>query len=123
MCNSVRGPWQRVVTSARKIGVAVVGALVVGIGIAMIVLPGPAFVVIPLGLWLLATEFVWAQRCFQKVRRFVENRFGPEPGAATRQRKGPIAALERALMRWCSTRTASDPNARPSPPESQTGKP
>ena len=34
----------------------------------MVVLPGPAIVVIPLGLAILATEFVWARRLLQKAR-------------------------------------------------------
>jgi len=38
------------------------------IGIALIVLPGPAFIVIPIGLAILATEFLWAKRWLQKAR-------------------------------------------------------
>lgn len=34
----------------------------------MIVLPGPAFVVIPLALGILATEFVWARKLLQRIR-------------------------------------------------------
>ena len=45
---------------ARKVAVAVIGSTVLLFGIALIVLPGPAFVVIPLGLAILATEFLWA---------------------------------------------------------------
>jgi tellurite resistance protein TerC len=37
-------------------------------GIAMIVLPGPAFVFIPAGLAMLATEFLWARKLLQKVK-------------------------------------------------------
>ena len=51
--------------------VAVVGMTVLGLGIAMIVLPGPAIVVIPLGLALLATEFLWARRILRKARNMV----------------------------------------------------
>ena len=50
----------------RRVVVGVVGGTVVLLGLAMIVLPGPAFIVIPLGLALLGTEFVWARRCIQK---------------------------------------------------------
>ena len=39
----------------------VVGFTLLGAGIAMLVLPGPAFVVIPIGLALLSLEFAWAQ--------------------------------------------------------------
>jgi tellurite resistance protein TerC len=54
---------------ARKVAVAVIGSTVVALGIALIVLPGPAFVVIPLGLAILATEFLWARRLLRRVRQ------------------------------------------------------
>ena len=53
----------------RRVIVSVVGATVVLIGIALLVLPGPAFVVIPVGLAILATEYAWARRWLRKVRR------------------------------------------------------
>jgi hypothetical protein len=34
----------------------------------MIVLPGPAVVVIPLGLAILATEFIWAKKLLDAVK-------------------------------------------------------
>lgn len=40
----------------------VVGFTLLGAGVAMLVLPGPAFVVIPVGLALLSLEFAWAER-------------------------------------------------------------
>jgi hypothetical protein len=45
-----------------------VGGTVVTLGLAMIVLPGPALVVIPLGLAILATQFLWARRLLRRVR-------------------------------------------------------
>ena len=48
--------------------VAVIGVTVLAIGVAMIVLPGPAIVVIPLGLGILATEFVWARSLLNKTK-------------------------------------------------------
>lgn len=53
----------------RRVIVSVVGATVLLIGIALLVLPGPAFIVIPLGLAILATEYAWARRWLKKVRR------------------------------------------------------
>ena len=38
------------------------------IGICMIVLPGPAIVVIPAGLAILGIEFAWARMMLKKVR-------------------------------------------------------
>jgi uncharacterized protein (TIGR02611 family) len=54
---------------ARKIVVAVFGSTVLAVGIALIVLPGPAFVVIPLGLAILGTEFLWARRLLRRVKQ------------------------------------------------------
>jgi uncharacterized protein (TIGR02611 family) len=53
---------------SRKIGVALAGGGVLVLGVALIVLPGPAIVVIPLGLALLATEFPWAARLLRYLK-------------------------------------------------------
>ena len=54
---------------ARRLIVVVVGFTVLLIGLALIVLPGPAFVVIPIGLAILATEFVWARKLLHRIKR------------------------------------------------------
>ena len=62
----------------RRIVVAIVGFTVLLVGVAMIVLPGPAIIIIPAGLAILATEFVWAQRLLAKAKDYFEkgkNRF------------------------------------------------
>jgi tellurite resistance protein TerC len=56
----------------RKVVVALLGGTVLAIGVALIVLPGPAIVVIPIGLAILATEFVWARRWLAKAREFIK---------------------------------------------------
>jgi tellurite resistance protein TerC len=53
---------------ARRIAIAIVGFTVLIIGIAMIVLPGPAFIVIPVGLGILGLEFAWARHWLHKVK-------------------------------------------------------
>jgi uncharacterized protein (TIGR02611 family) len=58
---------------ARRVIVSVVGATVLLIGIALLVLPGPALIVIPLGLAILATEYAWARRWLRKVRQMASN--------------------------------------------------
>jgi len=57
---------------ARKLVVAVIGMTVLLIGIVMMVAPGPAFIVIPCGLAILATEFVWAKRLLDYAKRRVQ---------------------------------------------------
>ena len=52
----------------RRIAVAFAGGIVLAVGVLMLVLPGPAVVVIPAGLAILATEFLWARRLLHRVR-------------------------------------------------------
>lgn len=54
---------------AKRIVIVVIGGTVTLFGIALIVLPGPAFIVIPIGLSILATEFLWAKRWLEKARQ------------------------------------------------------
>lgn len=54
---------------AKRVVVIVVGFTVLVLGIVLIVLPGPATLVIPLGLAILATEFVWARRLLVRFKR------------------------------------------------------
>jgi tellurite resistance protein TerC len=53
---------------ARRIAIAVVGGSVLLVGVAMLVLPGPAIVVIPLGLGILSVEFAWARHWLHQIR-------------------------------------------------------
>ncbi|HYM58781.1 MAG TPA: PGPGW domain-containing protein [Solirubrobacteraceae bacterium] len=46
---------------------ALAGTIVTLTGLALLVLPGPAFVVIPIGLAMLAMEFAWAERWLEKA--------------------------------------------------------
>ena len=61
----------------RKLIWSVVGITVLLIGIVMIVLPGPAVVVIPIGLAILASEYAWARRVVRRGRVFVGRRVKP----------------------------------------------
>lgn len=53
----------------RRIWRSIIGFTVLGIGVALIVLPGPAIVVIPIGLAILATEYAWARRYLSKFKQ------------------------------------------------------
>jgi hypothetical protein len=66
----------------RKLMIALFGGTVVLIGIAMIVLPGPAFIVIPAGLAILATEFAWAGRACRRARAMIAKARGQKTGEA-----------------------------------------
>lgn len=62
-------PWASACGAARKLVITVAGAVVLASGIALLVLPGPAFVVIPTGLAILGLEFTWARRWLLHVKR------------------------------------------------------
>lgn len=68
----MRSPAERVLREAvrqvRRLVILVVGLTVVLLGLIMVVAPGPAFIVIPTGLAVLALEFVWAQRLLARLR-------------------------------------------------------
>ena len=53
---------------AKRLIVIVIGFSVLAAGVAMIALPGPAVVVIPIGLAILATEFIWAKKLLDTVK-------------------------------------------------------
>ena len=65
------------VRAARRIVIGVVGLTVLVAGLALLVLPGPAFVVIPIGLAILAVEFEWARRLLRRARRLYESAAQP----------------------------------------------
>jgi uncharacterized protein (TIGR02611 family) len=73
--NDLPGPF-------RKLIVAVIGLTILLIGVAMVVLPGPAFIVIPIGLGILATEFAWARRAVRRARVMIAKARGRESGKA-----------------------------------------
>ncbi len=52
----------------KKLIVAVVGFTILFIGLVVIFLPGPAIIIIPVGLAVLATEFVWAEKLLAKFK-------------------------------------------------------
>jgi uncharacterized protein (TIGR02611 family) len=80
----------------RRIGIAIAGGVVLAIGVAMIVLPGPGIVVIPAGLAILATEFPWARRLLHRLRSKLVRRRSPEPAAPPRTDERPRAETLRA---------------------------
>ena len=54
---------------AYRIVVAAVGAAIVLLGLALVPLPGPGWLIVFLGLGILATEFAWAERLLHFGRR------------------------------------------------------
>jgi tellurite resistance protein TerC len=58
----------KTIRQVRRLMIAVIGLTVLAIGLALIVLPGPAILVIPAGLAILSIEFAWARNLLRQVR-------------------------------------------------------
>ncbi|MDH4049334.1 MAG: TerC/Alx family metal homeostasis membrane protein [Gammaproteobacteria bacterium] len=68
---------------ARKVVILLLGSTVLLVGLAMILLPGPAVVVIPLGLAILGVEFAWARKWLNSIRQSIGDltrKAGPPAG-------------------------------------------
>lgn len=65
-----------------------VGFTVLLAGLAMLVLPGPAFLVIPIGLAILALEFTWAETMLERAI---------EQGEKAKQRATETTTTQRVL--------------------------
>lgn len=73
-----RRPW---LNNVWRIAVFTVGVIVLLAGIAMLVLPGPGWAAIFIGIAILATEFAWAQHVLhsakEKASKAKEKAFDP----------------------------------------------
>lgn len=74
---------------AKRIAISIVGFTVLAVGIAMIALPGPAFIVIPAGLGILGLEYAWARRWLRKVKEKAEAVAKTVTGSGSAPTEGP----------------------------------
>jgi uncharacterized protein (TIGR02611 family) len=58
---------------ALKIGIGVLGTLVVAVGIVLIPFPGPGWAIVILGLAIWALEFAWARHLLEFTKRHVRS--------------------------------------------------
>jgi uncharacterized protein (TIGR02611 family) len=70
--------WRRRLAARRSVNhtyrvcVGVVGGLIVAVGLATIPLPGPGWLTVIAGLFVLATEFTWAERLLEFTKQHVK---------------------------------------------------
>lgn len=55
--------------NGRRIGVSILGFVLLAAGLVLLVLPGPGILLLISGLAVLASEYVWAQRALNLARR------------------------------------------------------
>jgi len=71
--------WRKRLAASRtldhgyRVGVGIVGAVIVAFGIVTIPLPGPGWLTVIAGLFVLATEFTWAERLLEFTKRHVKS--------------------------------------------------
>jgi len=58
---------------ALKIGIGLLGALVIALGVILIPFPGPGWAIVILGLAIWAIEFTWAKRALEFVKHQVQS--------------------------------------------------
>jgi uncharacterized protein (TIGR02611 family) len=105
-----RGPLYRV-------GFTLAGVMVTLAGVALLALPGPAFVVIPIGLAMLAMEFAWAEAALVKALAQAEKAQAATKQASTAQKLATaglivlvVAAALVAIFAWDITVPVINPS-------------
>ena len=78
----------------KRIVVMVIGGTVLAAGLALIVLPGPAFIVIPLGLAILAIEFAWAKRWLRSARAILP--LNSKKAASATKKRISVQSIQRS---------------------------
>ena len=64
--------WDFIRRNGKRVGVTIAGFAVLLAGVVLLVLPGPGWLLIFLGLGILSTEYVWAQRMLATAKRKAE---------------------------------------------------
>lgn len=80
----------------KRCAVTIVGAALLLVGAAMMVLPGPGILIIVAGLAVLATEYVWAQRLLRRAKSQAEK--VQEASVASPARTGATIAFAVGLL-------------------------
>ncbi len=109
----------------RKIMIGVVGSVVILIGVLMLFFPGPAFIVIPAGLAILAMEFEWAQRYYEKVKDWMHSKGwgkgGPEKKPTAKVKKAATPGHHEMVARKRTVRIKRRQRIVPGKPGQATG--
>jgi uncharacterized protein (TIGR02611 family) len=91
---------------ALRIGVGVLGTLVVALGIVLIPFPGPGWAIVILGLAIWAIEFAWAKRVLEFTKRHVQSwtRWVGRQSIPVRAVIGVVGAVFVGAIVWASVK-------------------
>jgi uncharacterized protein (TIGR02611 family) len=76
----------KTVKQIRRLMIAVIGFTVLAFGLALIVLPGPAILVIPAGLAILSIEFAWARNLLKRMKEKLSRKKSTERAPNTNRK-------------------------------------
>lgn len=89
---------------ARRVGVFIVGWLVILFGLAIGWLPGPGGIpVVLLGLTILATEFAWAERLKRRLMEWATQRLRGAKERLAERRRGKRGYVDEAVEEALAT--------------------
>jgi uncharacterized protein (TIGR02611 family) len=91
-----------------RIGIGVLGTLVVALGIVLIPFPGPGWAIVILGLAIWAIEFVWAKNLLEFTKRHVQSwtRWVGRQSIPVRALLGVLGMIFVAFIVWASVRVS-----------------
>jgi uncharacterized protein (TIGR02611 family) len=91
-----------------RIGIGVLGTLVVALGIVLIPFPGPGWAIVILGLAIWAIEFVWAKNLLEFTKRHVQSwtRWVGRQSIPVRAIIGVVGMIFVAFVVWASVRVS-----------------
>lgn len=59
---------RRTIRMLQRTGITIAGVVILIAGVAMLALPGPGWLAIVLGLWVLSLEYAWAERLLDRIK-------------------------------------------------------
>ncbi len=68
----VKAVGRFIARNGKRVAVTIAGFVVLLAGVALLVLPGPGWLLIFIGLGILSTEYVWARRLLMAAKRKAE---------------------------------------------------
>jgi uncharacterized protein (TIGR02611 family) len=80
-----------------RVGFGIAGGVVLLAGVVMLVTPGPAFVLIPIGLAMLSLEFAWAAAALERALEQAQKAQETAAHASPRERALGVAAFVLAV--------------------------
>lgn len=81
-------PAQQSYKVVKRVIVTVIGLTVLLVGLVLVFVPGPAIIVVPLGLAILSIEYAWARSWLRKIRAKISSNNAERHAQRSERRRG-----------------------------------